>query len=156
MLFGDPSIFALKCIDTDCKQRKMMVNLLLIINENEVGTLEDGTYIPAFKASLNRIANPEQLGLKKIGLNTQEKYDYFLDPNTTGKYTASLGDSFDDFDIFFYEIEPDFIELIWKLHEKTVFSYPNLRSNIVYSGRVEKKYFLNCIKVFFDWVDALD
>ncbi|EXR24362.1 hypothetical protein J689_3825 [Acinetobacter sp. 1179249] len=57
-----------------------MVNLVLIINGIEVGTLEDGTYIPTFKASLNRIVNPEKLDLEKIKLSTEGKYDYFLNP----------------------------------------------------------------------------
>ena len=104
MLFGDPSIFALKCIDVNSKQRKVMINLVLVINGIQVGTLEDGTYIPTFKASLNRIVNPEKLDIKKVELSPEGKFDYFLNPNTTGKYMASLGDSFDDFDIFFYEM----------------------------------------------------
>ncbi|MBR7692193.1 hypothetical protein [Acinetobacter nosocomialis] len=156
MLFGDPSIFALKCIDTDSRQRKFMVNLVLIINGIEVGTLEDGTYIPTFKASLNRIVNPETLDLEKIKLSTEGKYDYFLNPNTTGKYMASLGDSFDDFDIFFYESESDFVEFIWRLHYQTVFSYHGLRSDIIYSGNVSISCLLNIIKEFLEWVNAVD
>lgn len=156
MLFGDPSIFALKCIDTDVKQRKVMVNLLLIINGIEIGTLEDGTYMPTFKASLNRIINPEKLDLNKIELSAEEKYNYFFNPKTTGKYMASLGDSFDDFDIFFHETETGFVEFIWRLHNQTVFSYPGLRSDIIYSGKVSKFYLLNIIRDFLEWVNAVD
>lgn len=156
MLFGDPSIFALKCIDANSKQRKVMINLVLVINGIEVGTLEDGTYIPTFKASLNRIVNPEKLDIKKVELSPEGKFDYFLNPNTTGKYMASLGDSFDDFDIFFYEYESNFVEFIWKLHNQTVFSYLDLRSDITYSGKVPKYYLLKIIKEFLEWVDAVD
>ena len=81
MLFGDPSIFALKCIDVNSKQRKVMINLVLVINGIQVGTLEDGTYIPTFKASLNRIVNPEKLDIKKVELSPEGKFDYFLNPN---------------------------------------------------------------------------
>lgn len=103
MLLGDPQIFALNCIDS--KQRKIMVNLQVIINGNEIGTLEDTTYISAFKASLNRLANLETLDSKEASLTIREKYDYFLDSETSGKYMASLEDSFDDFDIFFMKVK---------------------------------------------------
>lgn len=61
-----------------------------------------------------------------------------------------------NFDILFCEPKTVFVGLIWRLHNQTVFSYLDLRSDITYSGKVPKSYLLKIIKEFLEWVDAVD
>ena len=123
MIFGHQELFAIEVNKLPEKSLSCLLPLRIWINSIPLGGFEDETYIPVFIGRLERcISNQIALPAEIAHLGSREKFDYLSDDETTGEYVAGLGDSFDDYQIYYFH-DAGYILFLWKLCENTFSSY---------------------------------
>lgn len=111
---------------------KVLMPLIIWLNANPVGTFEDWTYIPVFIGRLKRAINtPIKLPDKIEKCKIPKIFNYLNNSDIASQYSLGLGDSFDDYYMYFYHIGDD-IFLIAKLKRITVFEYKEKGKNNIH------------------------
>ena len=128
---------------------KVLMPLIIWLNANPVGTFEDWTYIPVFIARLKRAINtPIKLPNKIEKCKIPKIFNYLNNSDIASQYSLGLGDSFDDYYMYFYHIRDD-IFLIAKLKRITVFEYKEKGKNNIHFLWINK-YVLEKIVLEFE------
>lgn len=128
---------------------KVLMPLIIWLNANPVGTFEDWTYIPVFIARLKRAINtPIKLPNKIEKCKIPKIFNYLNNSDIASQYSLGLGDSFDDYYMYFYHIRDD-IFLIAKLKRITVFEYKEKGKNNIHFLCINK-YVLEKIVLEFE------
>ena len=123
MIFGNKDKFAIEIKKPTIPYDKVLMPLIIWLNANPVGTFEDWTYIPVFIGRLKRAINtPIKLPDKIEKCKIPKIFNYLNNSDIASQYSLGLGDSFDDYYMYFYHIRDD-IFLIAKLKRITVFKY---------------------------------
>ena len=132
MIFGNKDKFAIEIKKSTIPYDKVLMPLIIWLNANPVGTFEDWTYIPVFIGRLKRAINtPLKLPEKIKKCKVPKIFNYLNDSDIASQYSLGLGDSFDDYHMYFYHIEDD-IFLIAKLKKITVFKYKDKDKSNIY------------------------
>lgn len=134
---------------------KVLMPLIIWLNANPVGTFEDWTYIPVFIGRLKRAINtPIKLPDKIEKCKIPEIFNYLNNSDIASQYSLGLGDSFDDYYMYFYHIKDD-IFLIAKLKRITVFEYKEKGKNNIHFLCINK-YVLEKIVLEFERMLNMD
>ena len=134
---------------------KVLMPLIIWLNANPVGTFEDWTYIPVFIARLKRAINtPIKLPDKIEKCKIPKIFNYLNNSDIASQYSLGLGDSFDDYYMYFYHIRDD-IFLIAKLKRITVFKYKEKEKNNIHFLCINK-YVLEKIVLEFERMLNMD
>ena len=134
---------------------KVLMPLIIWLNANPVGTFEDWTYIPVFIGRLKRAINtPIKLPDKIEKCKIPKIFNYLNNSDIASQYSLGLGDSFDDYYMYFYHIEDD-IFLIAKLKRITVFEYKEKGENNIHFLCINK-YVLEKIVLEFERMLNMD
>ena len=149
MIFGNKDKFAIEIKKPTIPYDKVLMPLIIWLNANPVGTFEDWTYIPVFIGRLKRaITTPLKLPEKIKKCKVPKIFNYLNDSDIASQYSLGLGDSFDDYHMYFYHIEDD-IFLIAKLKKITVFKYKDKDKSNIYFLCINK-YVLEKIVLEFE------
>ena len=155
MIFGNKDKFAIEVKKPTIPYDKALMPLIIWLNANPVGTFEDWTYIPVFIGRLKRAINtPLKLPEKIKKCKVPKIFNYLNDSDIASQYSLGLGDSFDDYHMYFYHIEDD-IFLIAKLKKITVFKYKDKDKSNIYFLCINK-YVLEKIVLEFERVLNMD
>lgn len=134
---------------------KVLMPLIIWLNANPVGTFEDWTYIPVFIGRLKRAINtPIKLPDKIEKCKIPKIFNYLNNSDIASQYSLGLGDSFDDYYMYFYHIGDD-IFLIAKLKRITVFEYKEKGKNNIHFLCINK-YVLEKIVLKFERMLNMD
>ena len=134
---------------------KVLMPLIIWLNANPVGTFEDWTYIPVFIGRLKRAINtPIKLPDKIEKCKIPKIFNYLNNSDIASQYSLGLGDSFDDYYMYFYLIKDD-IFLIAKLKRITVFEYKEKGKNNIHFLCINK-YVLEKIVLEFERMLNMD
>ena len=149
MIFGNKDKFAIEIKKSTIPYDKVLMPLIIWLNANPVGTFEDWTYIPVFIARLKRAINtPIKLPNKIEKCKIPKIFNYLNNSDIASQYSLGLGDSFDDYYMYFYHIRDD-IFLIAKLKRITVFEYKEKGKNNIHFLCINK-YVLEKIVLEFE------
>ena len=155
MIFGKKDKFAIEVKKTTISYDKVLMPLIIWLNANPVGTFEDWTYIPVFIGRLKRAINtPIKLPDKIEKCKIPKIFNYLNNSDIASQYSLGLGDSFDDYYMYFYHIGYD-IFLIAKLKRITVFEYKEKGKNNIHFLCINK-YVLEKIVLEFERMLNMD
>lgn len=119
MIFGCKKFFAIEVTKLPIKSYYSTIPLRIGINSIPLGTFNDETYIPVFIARLERcLSNQIRLPEDIINSNTNRKFYYLINDETTSEYIVGLGDSFDDYQMYYFN-NKNRVSFLWKLRENT-------------------------------------
>ncbi|EFH22954.1 hypothetical protein [Neisseria polysaccharea] len=154
MIFGCKKFFAIEVTKLPIKSYYSTIPLRIWINSIPLGTFNDETYIPVFIARLERcLSNQIRLPEDIINSNTNRKFYYLINDETTSEYIVGLGDSFDDYQMYYFN-NKNRVSFLWKLRENTFSNYSyEYDSNDLFEFELEKKIIENSILIFKEAID---
>jgi len=102
----------------------------LCVGGYTLGTFEDATYLPSFKAGLMHLLQAPPAGAKELACLSSDRWQTaVLENDIDGRYIVSLGETFDDFLILACRVDSRLV-MIWSLFEQPAFNYPGLVAGV--------------------------
>jgi hypothetical protein len=102
----------------------------LCIGGYVLGTLDDATYLPTFKAGLIRMVQAPFAGARELAcLSSGHWQPGMFGDDVDGRYLVSLGETFDDFLILACRVESRLV-ILWALLEDPAFEYPGMVAGV--------------------------
>lgn len=104
----------------------------LCLGDYKLGTLDELTYLPSFKAGLLRMLKASLLDERDQSLALPDQCSAMLfSEEIEGQYLLSFGETFDDFLILAFRVGDNLI-ITWRILENSFFNYPELEVGVPY------------------------
>lgn len=102
----------------------------LCIGAHVLGTLDDATYLPTFKAGLIRLIQAPPAGESELACLSSSRWQAgMFGDHVDGRYLVSLGETFDDFLILACRVDSRLV-ILWALLDDPVFDYPGMVAGV--------------------------
>ncbi len=106
--------------------RHSLAVVRLCIGEHLLGTLDDATYLPTFKAGLIRMVQAPCAGERELACLSSDRWQTSMfSDDIDGRYLVSLGETFDDFLILAFRIDSRLV-ILWALLDSAAFEYQGM------------------------------
>lgn len=114
--------------DSNSSQSFALVRLC--IGGYVLGTLDDATYLPTFKAGLIRLIQAPPAGERELACLSSGRWQTgMFGDHVDGRYLVSLGETFDDFLILACRVDSRLV-ILWALLDDPVFDYPGMVAGV--------------------------
>lgn len=148
MIFGKTEQFAIEIAEPADNISKSLLPIRIWLNSIPIGTFFDKTYIPVFLGRLERCLSGDlQLPIEWAKQDTQEKFDNLMQGDDSAKYVLGLGDSFDDYNLFYYH-KDNLIFFIWSLCNSPNFHHKNELIGSSFECSSEKDFISSVLNEF--------
>lgn len=148
MIFGKTEQFAIEIAEPADNISKSLLPIRIWLNSIPIGTFCDKTYIPVFLGRLERcLSSGLQLPAELTQKDTNEKLNNLMEGNDSAKYVLGLGDSFDDYNLFYYH-KDNLIFFIWGLCDSPIFHHPNELLGSSFECSFEKDFVSSVLNEF--------
>lgn len=120
----------------DSSTSPLFAPVQLRLGDHVLGTLDDASYLPAFKAALIRMVQAPPAGARELACLSSDRWQIgMFGDDVDGRYLVSLGETFDDFLILACRVDSCLV-ILWALLEHAAFEYPGMVPGVPHKSEV--------------------